>query len=92
MRKKEYKKLVGELQAEILDLKEQLKPLIERQLLQEHYVTSLKISKKQEETFKECPNCKADTYVLQFQSGWRCYSCNYPQTQGSIEKWVDKAK
>ena len=86
MRKKKYKKLVGELQAEILDLKEQLKPLIERQLLQEHYVTSLKYGKG----VIECPNCKEETYVKVHQSiAPRCYSCSYPRPiQGSIETWL----
>jgi hypothetical protein len=94
MRKKEYKKLVEELQAEVLKLKEELKPLIERQLLQDHYVASWMVSKKQEKTIKECPNCKEETYIKFHETiAPRCYSCNYPHpTQSSIEKWIGKSK
>jgi len=90
MRKKKYKKIVGELQAEILDLKEQLNPLIERQLLQKHYVASLKYGKG----VIECPNCKEETYVKVHESiGPRCYSCSHPRpTQGSIDTWIGKSK
>jgi ribosomal protein S27AE len=91
MRKKKYKKLVEELRSEVLSLKEELQPLKERQILVERYETSLKLSKRQETATKECPNCKANTYFLQIANEWRCYSCNYPRTQGSIDTWIGKS-
>jgi Zn finger protein HypA/HybF involved in hydrogenase expression len=90
MRKKKYKKLVEELQSEVSSLKEQLKPLIERQLLQEQYVVSLKYGKR----VIECPNCKEETYVKVHESiAPRCYSCSHPRPiQGFIDTWMGKSE
>jgi Zn finger protein HypA/HybF involved in hydrogenase expression len=93
MRKKKYKKLVKELQAQVLGLEtklEALKPFIERQTLVNRYEATLPYGKNA----IKCPRCSQETYVKVHASITpRCYSCNYPKTpQGSIDTWFKENK
>jgi hypothetical protein len=84
MRKKKYKKLVKELQAQVFGLEtklEALKPFIERQTLVNRYEASLPYRRG----VAKCPSCGEEAFI----SGHRCYLCNHPRpTQGSIETWL----
>ena len=85
MRKKEYEKLVEELQSDIERLKEQLKYHLMREMLQNRYVASLPYGKN----LIECPNCKENTFS-NYAGYPYCFLCSYPRpTQGSIEKWME---
>jgi ribosomal protein L37E len=93
MRKKKYKKLVKELKTEVSKLQEELKGLKEvqlRQVIVNRLNASAAIAERQKRTYIVCPRCKEETYIKIHENlNPRCYSCNYPQTQASINTWLD---